>query len=102
MSTIATLCTPHLRLRPWRDQDLAPVAELNADPSVMEFLPRMLDRGESDAMVGRIRNHFDLHGFGLWAVEVPRVADFIGFVGLAVPWFEAHFTPCVETGWRLA
>jgi RimJ/RimL family protein N-acetyltransferase len=33
---------------------------------------------------------------------VPGVADFIGFVGLSVPTFEAHFTPCVEIGWRLA
>jgi RimJ/RimL family protein N-acetyltransferase len=33
---------------------------------------------------------------------VPGVADFIGFAGLGVPRFEAHFTPCVEIGWRLA
>jgi RimJ/RimL family protein N-acetyltransferase len=42
------------------------------------------------------------HGFGLWAIEVPEVAPFIGFAGLAVPQFRAHFTPCVEIGWRLA
>lgn len=102
MSAIATLCTSRLRLRPWRDEDMAPFAELNADPMVMEFFPKTLDRGESDAMVARIRDHFDRHGFGLWAVEVAGAADFIGFVGLAVPRFEAHFTPCVEIGWRLA
>ena len=28
--------------------------------------------------------------------------EFIGFAGLAVPSFEAHFTPAVEVGWRLA
>lgn len=39
---------------------------------------------------------------GFWAVEVPGVAPFVGFVGLAVPKFTAHFTPCVEVGWRLA
>jgi RimJ/RimL family protein N-acetyltransferase len=68
----------------------------------MEFFPRPLDRAESDAVVARIRDHFARLGFGLWAVEAPGVADFIGFVGLAVPRFEAHFTPCVEIGWRLA
>jgi RimJ/RimL family protein N-acetyltransferase len=26
---------------------------------------------------------------------------FAGFTGLAVPRFEAAFTPCVEAGWRL-
>ncbi len=41
-------------------------------------------------------------GFGLWAVELPGVAPFIGFVGLAAPRFDAHFTPCIEIGWRLA
>jgi RimJ/RimL family protein N-acetyltransferase len=85
--------TSRLVLRPWREADLAPFAALNADPAV---------NAESDAMAGRIAAHFERHGFGLWAVEIPGVAPFIGFVGLAVPPFEAHFTPCVEVGWRLA
>lgn len=41
-------------------------------------------------------------GFGLWALEVPGVVPFAGYVGLAVPTFEAPFMPCVEVGWRLA
>ena len=49
-----------------------------------------------------IRDHFDRHGFGLWAAEVIGGAPFIGFIGLAIPSFEAHFTPCVEVGYRLA
>ncbi len=53
-------------------------------------------------MVGRIRDHFDAHGFGIWAVEAPGVAAFIGFIGLQRPTFHAHFTPCVEIGWRLS
>jgi RimJ/RimL family protein N-acetyltransferase len=55
-----------------------------------------------DAMVDHIRKHFSEHGFGLWAIEVPGVAPFVGFAGLAVTQFTAHFTPCVEVGWRLA
>jgi len=35
---------------------------------VMEFLPKVLDRLESDAAAARIRAHFASHGFGLWAV----------------------------------
>ena len=96
------LTTARLRLRQWREEDLAPFAALNADPQVMEFFPKVLTRAESDAVAGRIRDHFARHGFGLWAVEAPGAADFVGFVGLAVPSFEAHFTPCVEIGWRLA
>lgn len=102
MSDSPTLRTPRLILRPWRDEDLVPFAAINADPAVMEFFPQTLDRRESEAAAGRIRDHFARQGFGLWAVEVPGAAEFIGFVGLSVPRFEAHFTPCVEVGWRLA
>jgi RimJ/RimL family protein N-acetyltransferase len=96
-----TLTTPRLRLRPWRDEDLAPFAALNADPRVMQHFPAPLDRAASDAMVARIRRHFAEHGFGFWAVEAPGLAPFIGMIGLAVPDFQAPFTPCVEIGWRL-
>jgi len=97
-----TLQTERLRLRRWRDSDRAPFAALNADPVVMEHMPSLLDRARCDDWVDRIEEHFDSRGFGLWAVEVPRVADFVGFVGIQVPSFEADFTPCVEIGWRLA
>jgi ribosomal-protein-alanine N-acetyltransferase len=93
---------PRVLLRRWRDDDRATFAALNADPQVMQFFPRPLGRDESDALVDRIERHFAEHGFGLWAVELPGVAPFIGFAGLAVPRFTAHFTPCVEVGWRLA
>jgi ribosomal-protein-alanine N-acetyltransferase len=93
-----TLRTDRLILRPWRDEDLEPFAALNQDPAVMEFFPSLLDRSESDAMAGRIRGHFEREGFGLWAVEVPGVAPFIGFTGVQRP----TFMPGVEVGWRLA
>ncbi len=97
-----TLTTPRLLLRMWRDADLPAFAAMNADPQVMELFPELLERAESDALVRRIRAHFDEHGFGRWAVEVPGVAEFIGFVGLSVVDFRAAFTPAVEIGWRLA
>jgi RimJ/RimL family protein N-acetyltransferase len=97
-----TLSTERLVLRPWRESDLAPFAALNADPRVMATLPKILDRAESDVLASRIMAGFEKRGFGLWAVEVPGITDFIGFVGLSVPHFQARFTPCVEIGWRLA
>ena len=96
------LTTERLILRPWRDKDLGPFAAMNADPEVMRHFPVTLSRTESDAMVGRVRLHFATRGFGLWAVEIPGVTPFAGFVGLSVPRFEAPFMPCVEIGWRLA
>jgi ribosomal-protein-alanine N-acetyltransferase len=96
------LLTPRLLLRRWVQADRPAFADLNADTRVMEHFPSVLTRAESDAAADRIEQHFERHGFGLWALEIPGVVPFAGFVGLAVPSFEAHFTPCVEIGWRLA
>ena len=89
-------------LRAWRAEDLDPFAVLNADPRVMEHYPASLTRAESDDLVRRVIPQFATRGYGWWAVEVPGVAPFIGYVGLLEPTFEARFTPCVEIGWRLA
>lgn len=99
---MAALETERLTLRRWLEADRKPFAQLNRDPSVMEFLPGVLSREQSDAMVDRIEAHFEVNGFGLWAVELRENADFIGYIGLAIPRFEAAFTPSVEIGWRLA
>ena len=89
-------------LRPWQESDLEPFAQLNADPRVMEYFPFVLSCKESDDLARRIIVKLEEQGWGLWAASVPDVADFIGFIGLAKPSFEAHFTPAVEVGWRLA
>ena len=94
--------TERLLLRRWRGEDRAPFAALNADPRVMEHFPAVLSRAESDALAERIEAHFAEHGFGLWALEAPGVASFVGYVGLVWARFAAPFTPCVEVGWRLA
>jgi ribosomal-protein-alanine N-acetyltransferase len=102
MSAGVTLSGGRVCLRPWRDEDRGAFAAMNADARVMEFFRSCLSRAESDVMVDHIQRHFNKHSFGLWAIEVPGVAPFIGFTGLSVPAFSAHFMPCVEVGWRLA
>jgi RimJ/RimL family protein N-acetyltransferase len=97
-----TLSTERLVLRAWRPADRAPFAALNADPEVMEHFPSVLSRDESDALVERIEADFQRERFGLWATEVRATGEFIGFVGLDVPGFDAPFMPTVEVGWRLA
>jgi ribosomal-protein-alanine N-acetyltransferase len=99
-----SLCTDRLLLRRWTDTDVVPFARMNADPDVMVHFPAALTLADTTAMVGRIHDHFEEHGYGLWAVEPlagQPVSGFVGFVGLAVPRFEADFMPCVEIGWRL-
>jgi len=94
--------TARLELRQWREDDLALFAALNADPETMRFFPSALTREQSDSLAERARAQIAERGWGLWAVEVFDSDRFIGFVGLAEPRFEAHFTPAVEVGWRLA
>jgi RimJ/RimL family protein N-acetyltransferase len=96
-----TLRTERTLLRPWRSSDLAPFAHLNVDPEVMEHFEAPLTRAQSDASAARFSDHVNAHGYGFWAVEVPGVAEFVGFVGLLPVEFVAHFTPAVEIGWRL-
>ena len=75
---------------------------MNADPVVMEHFPSTLTVRDSRAFARRIDHEFEQRGYGLWAVEEPGVVEFAGFVGLHHHDFPAHFTPCVEVGWRLA
>ncbi len=97
---------PRVLLRPWRDDDLAPFARMNADRDVMAFLLKPLGREESDALAARIRTALARDGIGLFALEVPGIA-FAGFVGMApappfvigVPGIAADSR---EIGWRLA
>lgn len=96
------LRTERLLLRRWRPEDRTAFAALNADPAVMQHFPAPMSREASDALADRIDTHFAERGFGWWAVEVQDVAPFIGCVGLSVPRFTAHFTPCVEIAWRLS
>jgi RimJ/RimL family protein N-acetyltransferase len=101
-SSPPTLITDRLILRPWRESDWPYVAALNADPQVMEHFPSCLTRERSDEIAAAISRRLLERGFGFWAAEVPDVCPFIGFIGLSRPMFQAHFTPCVEIGWRLA
>lgn len=93
--------TERLLLREWRDEDREPLAKMSADPEVMEHLGGPMSRAESDAALVRCRTR-RAAGMGPWAIEVPGVAAFVGFVGLMHTSFEAPFTPCVEVLWRLA
>ena len=72
---------------------------MNADPVVMEHMQGSMSTEASDAFIDRIERHWEEHGWGLWAVEVPGVAPFVGYVGLWPADYVAD--GMVEVGWRL-
>src|ERR1700683_4703397 len=97
---MAELRTRRLALRQWRETDREPFAALNSDLEVMRYFPAPLSPGESEELAERERARIAERGWGLWAVELIVGATFIGFIGLAEPAFEEHFTPAGEVGWR--
>ena len=99
---IPRLTTERLLLREWLESDREPFAELNADPEVALYLGEPMSHDASDALIDRIQARWAADGHGLWALERRDSGEFIGFVGLAAPSWDAPFTPCVEVGWRLA
>ncbi|MFJ9547660.1 GNAT family N-acetyltransferase [Streptomyces erythrochromogenes] len=93
--------TERLVLRQWRESDLRPWAEMNADPEVREHFDGVLTREQSEASAARFRTAIEQRGWGWWAVEVRETAEFIGFTGLDPVDEDMPFTG-VEAGWRLA
>ncbi|WFU82171.1 GNAT family N-acetyltransferase [Bradyrhizobium sp. CIAT3101] len=94
--------TQRLLLRPWRDSDRLPFAQMSQDAAVMEYLRPLATREASDAWIDFQISHQSSHGFCMWAVESRASGAFMGAVGLLRIGFVASFTPAVEVGWRLA
>lgn len=96
------LRTPRVLLRQWKDSDLDTWVAMNADPAVRRYFPSVLTPTEAKGEADRIRASIAKRGWGMWALEVPGVHAFAGFVGLNLPGYEAPWMPAVEIGWRLA
>ncbi len=94
--------TERLVLRQWNSADLEPFATLNADPSVREYFPGLMSKETSDNSVSIMSDHIEKYGWGFWAASLLETGEFIGLIGLEDVHFQAHFTPAVEIGWRLA
>ena len=94
--------TARLTLRKPRMEDADAFAALNADPEVMHFISVTgpYARAESDLVLRKAIEHWDVHGFGLWFADVRATGELAGFVGLSHPTLPpvAHE---VEVGWRL-
>ena len=94
--------TARLVLRPWRDEDRAAFAAINADPRVHDWLGGPISPEASDAMVDRINAAMEANGFSFWAAEHAADGRLAGMIGLSrVAAGDLPVGPCVEIGWRL-
>lgn len=75
-----TFETPRLRLRKFRGTDLDPYAEMSADPEVMKFIGTgvTLNRNEAWRSMAAMLGHWQLLGYGMWAVELRQTGAFTG------------------------
>lgn len=94
-----TLQTERLILRMFREADFEAHALICSEPDVMKFLGegRPLDRFEAWRSMAMILGHWQLRGYGPWAVEERTSGKYIGRVGFFYP----EGWPGFELGWVL-
>lgn len=97
---IPELETERLRLRALRLEDLDAYARMYADPEVMRFLEQGLpaDRGSAFRSLAVHLGHWQLRGYGQWALEDLATGNFVGRAGL----WQPEGWPGLEVGWVLA
>jgi RimJ/RimL family protein N-acetyltransferase len=98
VTQIPVLETARLVMREWRQSDFDAYAASNADAEVQRFLGGPQDREQSWRTLALQIGHWELRGYGQWALERREDGRMIGRAGLWNPegWFG------VEVGWKLA
>ena len=91
--------TERLTLRQWITADFDAYAEMCADPAVMRFLSprRPLSRFEAWQSFASLVGHWQLRGFGMFAVVERETGTLVGRIG---PW-QPESWPEFEVGWTL-
>ena len=99
MGTRDELLTARLHLRPFRPDDFEAHAAICADPEVMRYIRAgALSRSDAWWQLARYLGHWELRGFGLWAVVERATGKLIGHLGFLEPEGGVGF----EMGWALA
>jgi len=97
---VPRLETPRLVLREFLPSDVEPYARMMANPEVCRFLGdgTPLDRADAWRQLAQIIGHWELRGFGLWAVEERETRRLVGRIGC----YEPEGWPAFEIGYVLA
>jgi RimJ/RimL family protein N-acetyltransferase len=91
--------TERLLLRMWRNDDFEAYAKMCSDPEVMRYLGgKTFDRLEAWRHMAFFVGHWQLLGYGHWAVEEKSSGAFVGRIGFLNP----EGWPAFEIGWTLA
>ena len=103
--TDVVIDTARLRLRTWREEDIAPFVALSADPAVYDFLPGPWTEEKTRALLVSQNAQYARHGTCYFVSELRATGEVLGFVGLKYQDFAGMrapaFAPCFELGWFL-
>ncbi|HZW31265.1 MAG TPA: GNAT family N-acetyltransferase [Isosphaeraceae bacterium] len=95
---MSRLDTERLVLRMFRESDLDAYAAMLGDPEVMRYLaPNPMTRAEAWRNMAMVLGHWQLRGFGLWALEERASGLLVGRAGCWLP----EGWPGFEVGWAL-
>lgn len=92
--------TAQVILRNWLPSDIEPYIQLNQDAEVLKYFPRLYSRQESIDDIHEFNQQLVKHGYTIYACELKKTHEFIGFVGLFNR-SDMPFSPCIEIGWRI-
>lgn len=95
------IATARLRLRQWTDEDVAPWAQMNADPRVMEFFVTTTPRERSFELAALMREDIAKNGYGWFVMERRDAPGFAGVIAIDDIHYDMPFRPLREIGWRL-
>lgn len=96
---IPTLETARLKLRAFTQDDWEPYAEMYADESFVRYLSgKPLSKAEAWESMAIILGHWELLGYGIWALESKATGRLIGRAGL----LNLPQWPDVEVCWALS
>ena len=95
-----TLKTERLVLRMLREEDFEQYAAMLADAEVSRYLGdgRPLSRADAWRQMAMILGHWQLKGYGMWALEEASTERLAGRIGF----FNPEGWPGFELGWTLA
>jgi RimJ/RimL family protein N-acetyltransferase len=99
MTDIPEIETTRLRLTALTDRHFDAYAAMLADPASTRWVGdgQPLDRMNAWRSMAMLLGHWQLRGFGMWAVERRDDGNFLGRVGLMQP----EGWPDIELGWML-
>lgn len=89
--------TERLRLRMFEESDLDSLLAIYSNPEAARWVGGVQNRAQCWRTLAAILGHWQLRGYGIWAVEDKASGEFVGRIGLQQP----EGWPEIEVAWTV-